>query len=205
MSLKVVTSISETLIRATTRKGSRKKTASHRYGMPITAPRPASQRRRRVMRAPYGLRPVPPSGSEPLRAAEPGSLRQHHLRQRRPARPGAVAPGQARALPLGVALADLEDAARGELQVIDGEAAEIGHVLDRALHPVEAGVGNAGLDFGRRRADAYLLRPHRHRRRHAERSGDAVADPVAVSYTHLRAHETPEHLVCRLLLEKKKK
>ena len=27
----------------------------------------------------------------------------------------------------------------------------------------------------------------------------------AVSYTHLRAHETPEHLVCRLLLAKKKK
>src|SRR5678815_5281772 len=28
--------------------------------------------------------------------------------------------------------------------------------------------------------------------------------PLApVSYTHLRAHETPEHLVCRLLLEKK--
>eukprot|EP00658_Telonema_sp_P-2_P050710 TRINITY_DN38739_c0_g1_i1.p1 TRINITY_DN38739_c0_g1~~TRINITY_DN38739_c0_g1_i1.p1 ORF type:complete len:256 (+),score=50.84 TRINITY_DN38739_c0_g1_i1:98-865(+) len=27
----------------------------------------------------------------------------------------------------------------------------------------------------------------------------------AVSYTHLRAHETPEHLVCRLLLEKKNK
>src|SRR5678816_4802067 len=26
-------------------------------------------------------------------------------------------------------------------------------------------------------------------------------DPSAVSYTHLRAHETPEHLVCRLLLE----
>ena len=29
-------------------------------------------------------------------------------------------------------------------------------------------------------------------------------DFYAVSYTHLRAHETPEHLVCRLLLEKKK-
>ena len=27
---------------------------------------------------------------------------------------------------------------------------------------------------------------------------------IAVSYTHLRAHESPEHLVCRLLLEKKK-
>eukprot|EP00658_Telonema_sp_P-2_P061557 TRINITY_DN50245_c0_g1_i1.p1 TRINITY_DN50245_c0_g1~~TRINITY_DN50245_c0_g1_i1.p1 ORF type:complete len:108 (-),score=21.63 TRINITY_DN50245_c0_g1_i1:69-392(-) len=26
---------------------------------------------------------------------------------------------------------------------------------------------------------------------------------MTVSYTHLRAHETPEHLVCRLLLEKK--
>ena len=36
---------------------------------------------------------------------------------------------------------------------------------------------------------------------------DAVLKRIgnfAVSYTHLRAHETPEHLVCRLLLEKKK-
>src|SRR5678816_4831419 len=32
-----------------------------------------------------------------------------------------------------------------------------------------------------------------------------LGDPTPVSYTHLRAHETPEHLVCRLLLEKKKK
>ena len=32
-----------------------------------------------------------------------------------------------------------------------------------------------------------------------------VVPPDAVSYTHLRAHETPEHLVCRLLLEKKNK
>ena len=31
----------------------------------------------------------------------------------------------------------------------------------------------------------------------------ATHDPV--SYTPLRAHETPEHLVCRLLLEKNKK
>src|SRR5450756_897848 len=30
-------------------------------------------------------------------------------------------------------------------------------------------------------------------------------DPVTVSYTHLRAHETRHDLVCRLLLEKKKK
>ena len=30
-----------------------------------------------------------------------------------------------------------------------------------------------------------------------------VTEAEAVSYTHLRAHETPEHLVCRLLLDKK--
>src|SRR5678815_6009799 len=35
-----------------------------------------------------------------------------------------------------------------------------------------------------------------------EKKGQTI---TAVSYTHLRAHETPEHLVCRLLLEKKKK
>ena len=33
----------------------------------------------------------------------------------------------------------------------------------------------------------------------------ARRDTVAVSYTHLRAHETGRNLVCRLLLEKKKK
>ena len=26
-----------------------------------------------------------------------------------------------------------------------------------------------------------------------------INDAITVSYTHLRAHETPEHLVCRLL------
>ena len=34
--------------------------------------------------------------------------------------------------------------------------------------------------------------------------GIIVMAITPVSYTHLRAHETPEHLVCRLLLEKKK-
>ena len=36
-----------------------------------------------------------------------------------------------------------------------------------------------------------------------ELSNNDVMSFIAVSYTHLRAHETPEHLVCRLLLEKK--
>ena len=34
-------------------------------------------------------------------------------------------------------------------------------------------------------------------------SGVIASSLATVSYTHLRAHETPEHLVCRLLLEKK--
>src|SRR5678815_1282216 len=39
----------------------------------------------------------------------------------------------------------------------------------------------------------------------AEREQKDPRVTCPVSYTHLRAHETPEHLVCRLLLEKKKK
>src|SRR5678815_1887060 len=35
-----------------------------------------------------------------------------------------------------------------------------------------------------------------------ERVQNRFTSYAAVSYTHLRAHETPEHLVCRLLLEK---
>eukprot|EP00658_Telonema_sp_P-2_P046882 TRINITY_DN35246_c0_g1_i1.p1 TRINITY_DN35246_c0_g1~~TRINITY_DN35246_c0_g1_i1.p1 ORF type:complete len:143 (+),score=45.19 TRINITY_DN35246_c0_g1_i1:114-542(+) len=46
-----------------------------------------------------------------------------------------------------------------------------------------------------------------HDRRGSDQSatGSDAPFPRPVSYTHLRAHETPEHLVCRLLLEKKKK
>ena len=36
------------------------------------------------------------------------------------------------------------------------------------------------------------------------RGWDQLDFVVAVSYTHLRAHETDSYLVCRLLLEKKK-
>ena len=35
-------------------------------------------------------------------------------------------------------------------------------------------------------------------------TAERAAPPAAVSYTHLRAHETKANLVCRLLLEKKK-
>src|SRR5680860_769941 len=39
----------------------------------------------------------------------------------------------------------------------------------------------------------------------AQRLSTFPPDPHPVSYTHLRAHETDSYLVCRLLLEKKKK
>src|SRR5678815_455062 len=43
--------------------------------------------------------------------------------------------------------------------------------------------------------------PLREERPSCRKMGDVLYEP-SVSYTHLRAHETPEHLVCRLLLEK---
>ena len=59
-------------------------------------------------------------------------------------------------------------------------------------------VGPAPLDGGWFNPDAAIIAAR-----------NCLMDDVfyfgAVSYTHLRAHETPEHLVCRLLLEKKKK
>ena len=39
----------------------------------------------------------------------------------------------------------------------------------------------------------------------AVEKGELSREDIAVSYTHLRAHETGRNLVCRLLLEKKKK
>ena len=58
------------------------------------------------------------------------------------------------------------------------------------------------------RGDQHELRrlvPGLHRRQAAGKFLRLLRFAAAsVSYTHLRAHETPEHLVCRLLLEKKK-
>src|SRR5678816_4648875 len=52
--------------------------------------------------------------------------------------------------------------------------------------------------------DAHAERGHRELRSIGEALGERrMWDIAPVSYTHLRAHETPEHLVCRLLLEKK--
>ena len=60
--------------------------------------------------------------------------------------------------------------------------------------PEHATAGSAGLDL-RACVDSTLTM--------APGGVELIPTGIAVSYTHLRAHETPEHLVCRLLLEKK--
>src|SRR5665811_137643 len=52
-----------------------------------------------------------------------------------------------------------------------------------------------------------FVRSHQHHDCHHRSGYDTIDDctPESVSYTHLRAHETVLELVCRLLLEKKKK
>src|SRR5450756_2333135 len=85
-----------------------------------------------------------------------------------------------------------------------------------ALRALRVPRGSGGLDAAQRRASPrpavrYRLpgpRGAAHRRPEGGAAGAARADlsgPQPVSYTHLRAHETRHDLVCRLLLEKKKK
>ena len=66
----------------------------------------------------------------------------------------------------------------------------------------EGGKGGASLCHGKNAENLVIKVPLGTVIKDAE-SGLVIADPV--SYTHLRAHETDSYLVCRLLLEKKKK
>src|SRR5678816_351474 len=63
-----------------------------------------------------------------------------------------------------------------------------------SLYLAAAGVGTIGL------ADVDVVSPSNLQRQVLFGVSSVGEDKVAaVSYTHLRAHETPEHLVCRLL------
>src|SRR5680860_1731792 len=53
------------------------------------------------------------------------------------------------------------------------------------------------------RTNLFFMGPRKHHPR--EFHGSAANSIKAVSYTHLRAHETDSYLVCRLLLEKTNK
>src|SRR5680860_1645070 len=76
--------------------------------------------------------------------------------------------------------------------------------------PILAAIRNRDRDGGMTKSGF-----DKYEERYAERTGvmrssamrdlmSLTARPEAVSYTHLRAHETDSYLVCRLLLEKKK-
>src|SRR5678815_5826769 len=137
-------------------------------------------------------------GAEPVRAL-PGQ-------QRHVAAPGHGAPhllARRQRVEAVRAVAVLDDARR-LVQLLELD-------LDLAVHADDELVVARGpvrrLPAGARRlddvlevlGDAHAL-PRLRLRRDIEDVREYIA-PGAVSYTHLRAHETPEHLVCRLLLE----
>src|SRR5674536_190224 len=84
------------------------------------------------------------------------------------------------------------------------EGLRLVHVTDHELHAGAQLAGCRPLRHAPGREPANP--PSRAERRRGGRPSRSRRSPGSpVSYTHLRAHETPEHLVCRLLLEKKKK
>eukprot|EP00658_Telonema_sp_P-2_P027532 TRINITY_DN21236_c0_g1_i2.p1 TRINITY_DN21236_c0_g1~~TRINITY_DN21236_c0_g1_i2.p1 ORF type:complete len:141 (+),score=28.66 TRINITY_DN21236_c0_g1_i2:260-682(+) len=90
-------------------------------------------------------------------------------------------------------------------QSLKGEALFIVTIVMAAMWVVQAVVFVAFIFFLRgwyKEDKASLASAKSQFTRGAARTAVTLA---SVSYTHLRAHETPEHLVCRLLLEKKKK
>src|SRR5678816_4742809 len=83
-----------------------------------------------------------------------------------------------------------------------------GEKVEGVADEVPEGIDSSGLslpqqlfEFGEGHLDRIEIRAVGRQ----EQEARAGVGDEAVSYTHLRAHETPEHLVCRLLLEKKKK
>ena len=95
----------------------------------------------------------------------------------------------------------------GRLSQLSGEDREVVQQLVRSLvnkishHPITHIKDYAAGDGVERLQTAVELFGIDH-----ENRDDLAADcDVSVSYTHLRAHETVLDLVCRLLLEKKKK
>src|SRR5665648_292901 len=85
--------------------------------------------------------------------------------------------------------------------------------IDLNDHLAEIGVESLETDLGEYIVQLagekpyHIVTPCMHKSRQdiAELFTEKFNTPEAVSYTHLRAHETRHDLVCRLLLEKKKK
>src|SRR5678810_1399165 len=78
-----------------------------------------------------------------------------------------------------------------ELPEVYDQFASIGDLLEQHYHDMQ------DCEFTIERGKLWMLQT-----RTGKRSGAAAVRIAAVSYTHLRAHETGRNLVCRLLLEK---
>src|SRR5678816_2788625 len=83
-----------------------------------------------------------------------------------------------------------------------GDASLVKLLLERGADPNRAGVGGTtALMWAVPNIEKVRLLLDRGANVNARSETDRTALLIAsVSYTHLRAHETPEHLVCRLLL-----
>ena len=105
-----------------------------------------------------------------------------------------------RQFPLGLERGDVDDDAATRIRALaqaDGEhAARDAEVLDRACQRKAVGRDDAhvAVDVDKTFLVEILGVDH---------GAVDVGEHLAVSYTHLRAHETAANLVCRLLLEKK--
>ena len=83
--------------------------------------------------------------------------------------------------------------------LITGISGFVGSLLARELIDRSANV----YGLVRRRSDGQI--PYNIKRQKIEKGINLIEGDLELSLIHiLRAHETPEHLVCRLLLEKKK-
>eukprot|EP00825_Cyclidium_porcatum_P034998 TRINITY_DN36718_c0_g1_i1.p4 TRINITY_DN36718_c0_g1~~TRINITY_DN36718_c0_g1_i1.p4 ORF type:complete len:139 (+),score=21.42 TRINITY_DN36718_c0_g1_i1:138-554(+) len=96
-----------------------------------------------------------------------------------------------------------DDFAEGGFEGFPGGAVEVSGAFDFVCGvALDVGAGEAG--DGSLGEDAEMFGAHF--LVHLDGGGDHVdVGEGAVSYTHLRAHETRHDLVCRLLLEKKKR
>src|SRR5678815_5302658 len=86
----------------------------------------------------------------------------------------------------------VSNAASGPITTLEGLSVDGSHPVQRAWQEVD--VPQCGYcQAGQMMSAAALLAK-------TPKPTDKDIDTATVSYTHLRAHETPEHLVCRLLL-----
>src|SRR5678816_3312237 len=99
-------------------------------------------------------------------------------------------------------LESLLDAARRSELSITSEIIELILVGGDTLRQFTSEIGIQLQSTNPGEAIVIPTRAFRQRVRTTLKGGPAAPAPrpVPVSYTHLRAHETPEHLVCRLLL-----